>query len=726
MKKIISMAIISLMIVSSISFLGAATQNRQSESRLIHASYLSPVIKQEKQFISLEIPDSEEYLIKENEPLLPKITKIYTFPFGTEITGVTFYPKQITQEQIQSKIIPSPRIMPMNENLQQVDYQTEVNYGTDPYPNAWGDYSVGTGIMDGKRSTIVTCDVFPVQYYPEDNMVQIASSVDIDINYNEPENQPQSSDEIYDLIIITPTDFLTELQPLVTHKQSVNISAKIVLLDEIYNGVYFPTEGRDHQENIKYFIKNAIENWNTLSVMLVGGSTQLPVRTTHIKVSSNDKEVFVSDLYYADIYNDSLGFSSWDTNNNDVFAEYDWDGNTDTIDAHPDVYLGRLAAVSTTEVETAVNKIINYETSKAYTQNWFTNIIGVGGDTFTDHSGDDSGVSEGETVNDYIFNFMDGFVPIRLWASNNVLSGVTPTGVAAIENAFKQGAGFVDFSGHGNTYVYATHPLNGTIWLPTPTGGLLNTHVAEFNNQDKLPIIITGACSVGKFNKDPDCFSWSFVSSPNGGGIASCGATALGYGYIGSYVTQGLIERISINMFKAYDRGALSIGEMWAQALNEYISNRMGGGDLKTVLEWHLFGDPTLALGEASTEPQKPSPPEGPTSGSINEEYTYMAKTTDPDGDNIYYLFDWGDGSFSGWVGPYKSGTSGKASYSWKERGNYEIRVKAKDDHGVQSEWSDPIPISMPKTKNFINGQLLDLFAQFFPNLFSFLQMIMT
>ena len=30
---------------------------------------------------------------------------------------------------------------------------------------------------------------------------------------------------------------------------------------------------------------------------------------------------------------------------------------------------------------------------------------------------------------------------------------------------------------------------------------------------------------------------------------------------------------------------------------------------------------------------------------------------------------------------------------------DYQIRVKAKDDHGVQSEWSDSIPISMPHSK---------------------------
>ena len=97
----------------------------------------------------------------------------------------------------------------------------------------------------------------------------------------------------------------------------------------------------------------------------------------------------------------------------------------------------------------------------------------------------------------------------------------------------------------------------------------------------------------------------------------------------------------------------------------------------------------------------KPSKPSGQTSGKINEEYEYTASTTDPDEDQLYYLFDWGDGGFSEWIGPLDSGDTAEASHIWTERGDYEIKVKAKDEHGVQSDWSDPLPIEMPRNKPF-------------------------
>ena len=56
-------------------------------------------------------------------------------------------------------------------------------------------------------------------------------------------------------------------------------------------------------------------------------------------------------------------------------------------------------------------------------------------------------------------------------------------------------------------------------------------------------------------------------------------------------------------------------------------------------------------------------------------------------GDDVYYLFHWGDGTDSGWLGPYPSGTQQSASHTWDEEGDYRIKVKAKDENGADSVW---------------------------------------
>ncbi len=104
------------------------------------------------------------------------------------------------------------------------------------------------------------------------------------------------------------------------------------------------------------------------------------------------------------------------------------------------------------------------------------------------------------------------------------------------------------------------------------------------------------------------------------------------------------------------------------------------------------------ALTRYNTPPNKPEKPTGPTSGQPGTEYTYNTSTTDPLGDQIYYTWDWGDGNYSEWLGPYESGGSCEASYTWEEKGDYSIKVKAKDIYDLESDWSDPLPVSMPKT----------------------------
>lgn len=89
----------------------------------------------------------------------------------------------------------------------------------------------------------------------------------------------------------------------------------------------------------------------------------------------------------------------------------------------------------------------------------------------------------------------------------------------------------------------------------------------------------------------------------------------------------------------------------------------------------------------------------GPSSGRVGVSCAYTGMSTDIDGDKISYLFDWGDGTTSGWMGPYDSGQSATQSHSWSSTGTYSVKVKAKDDTGKESIWSDTIPVSMPKVK---------------------------
>lgn len=695
MKKIIIIFLVLSILLSATSI---AVSNENKNHQEIHkVTYSNPVIAQQYNNTFINQFECKSEFIKSGYYIVPKDTKQFYFPLETKITEVNVKPNKVSTIHLEKQLPITPHPVAFNRQNEPVIMKEKIEPET---LNSWYDYRIGSGIIDNSRYLILTINIYPIKYNAEENLLLSAQNVDIKINYIA-EPQTTSSETIYDLLIITPDEYKSALITLADHKIQNNISTTVITLESIYEGDYFPVQGEDEQENIKYFIKNAIEKWNITSVLLVGSAEKIPPRKTHIAVGSSDREVFVSDLYYADIYNSTQKFSSWDTNNNGIYAEFDWNEEADDLDLYPDVYIGRLACTNINEVTTAINKIITYENNKAYEQHWFSDIIVIGGDSFP---GDKDQILEGEYVNEEIINIMDGFIPTRLWASNNMLSSANPNGVSIIKDTIDSGAGFVDFSGHGNTNVWATHPFEkDNVWIPTPFGQYLNSHIRSLENNNKLPIVITGACSVGKYDKDDDCFSWSFISNPNGGGIASFGSTGLGYAYTGKYVTYGLVEKMASDMFRAYQQNVKTVGEMWAYGIRNNINYRMDATELKTVEEWQLFGDPTLQIAAESVPPETPSIT-GKRNGRAGTEYQYEASSTDMDSSLLYYLFDWGDGSYSDWLGPYNQGQPITATHTWYEDGEYEVRVAVKDGQGVHSDWSEPFSISMPK-KQIVDWQ---------------------
>ncbi len=134
-------------------------------------------------------------------------------------------------------------------------------------------------------------------------------------------------------------------------------------------------------------------------------------------------------------------------------------------------------------------------------------------------------------------------------------------------------------------------------------------------------------------------------------------------------------------------------------------------------------------IDESADPPDTPSIT-GPPSGIPGEEYEYNILTTDANGDDTYYCINWGDyRSVNEWIGPYTSGEPVKISHTWSAEGDYQIKVKAKDGYGLESDWAT-LTVSMPKNKNeksmntpFL--QFLENFFEKFPNAFPIIQTIL-
>jgi len=693
MKKLLAILLTMLMITTTFSF--ASGQNEHSEQTVKDSlSFDVPALLVSNSSTALEIKQCDSVNTKNNSYVVPIKKLQYLYPEGTSIDSIDIQPTYISSQILDHPLEKTPIAQPLSQNNGEISTQQEITHSI----TQWYSIDIGHGMISStQRGFIVNIELYPALYLQEKQELMSAEKFQIQIKTHQKPLQQCSTKENYDLLILTADQYTDTLQSLRTHKENIGTSTKIVSISEIETSVYFPSQGRDKVERIKYFVKNALENWDVTNLLLVGGSNSFPARTTHIKVSNDDREEFLSDLYYADIYDEEGNFSSWDSNNNNVFCEYSWGSTDDEIDFYPDVHFGRLPVVDESQLEDVIDKIISYEQSNAYTQEWFKTIVYAGGDTFP---GDDGQIDEGEYTNQAIIDVMDGYEADLFWASNGKLEGIAPAGVTKLKNGLNQGAGFVDMSGHGNTRSWATHPHETpSQWLPQPTMGFLVSHAESLSNEE-LSIVITGACSVAKYDEEPDNFCWAFVKNPDGGAIACFGCSALGYGYSGSYVTEGLIGAFEVGIFEAYkDFDAYTIGELLSLTINNYIFSSMDEADVKMVTEYHLFGDPSIQIADETFPPITPDAPSGPNTGSVGIRYHFSASTTDPENNQISYQFDWGDGEISDWTRYYPQSQSASESHYWANEGEYEVKVRARDTKGLVSNWSSAsiILISPPQ-----------------------------
>jgi hypothetical protein len=382
-------------------------------------------------------------------------------------------------------------------------------------------------------------------------------------------------------------------------------------------------KGRDKAEKIKYFIKKAIENWNTEYVLLIGGKKgQLPlwhIPVRYVKMNNNWESHYISDLYYADIYDSEDNFSSWDSDNDGVYGEWHIENKPEDkhIDLYPDIAVGRLPCRNIFEVQIMVDKIIEYETN-TYDKNWFNDFIVVAGDTYLVSDNPLWLQYEGEFYGNQAIQNMTGFNAIKLYTSEGTL-----TGNSDVINALNNGCGFIYFVGHGNPKTWGNHPPNNHDFIH----GLKVKDMHKLKNKNKYPICIVSGChncqfdvSILKiFNNTAlyrgeatlECWGWRITRKINGGAIASLGCTALGHTKEDKKSFKGGINEFEVQLFKQYKQNQVEIlGNIWLSALKWYLDTypinwdtskvnalRDSWVDTQVIQSYILFGDPSLKIG---------------------------------------------------------------------------------------------------------------------------------
>jgi hypothetical protein len=597
--------------------------------------------------------------------MIPVFTKVITLPIGSHIKDINVRFSNPVEIPINKEIQPGPKYYPENIDISdsfEVNKNELIYSQHTPYPEKDFTYSISTGLNKNQQVLFISINCYPVKYIPMKNLLLFSENLDIKISYEQELDSTFTSD-IYDLVIITPDLFSDALQPLITHKNSYGVETVLKTTEEIYSE--FP--GRDQQEQIKYFIKDAKEQWGIDYVLLVGGMIgqdfdwYLPVRYTNNYAGVPFERGFISDLYYADLYktvDDEIVFEDWDSNGNGVFAEFETRFNNttkiydiiskDIIDCRPDVHIGRLSCRSVAEIDTVVDKIIQYE-SKPADPSWFDRLLLIGGDTYPLPDSNEPDAYEAEISTDLTASYMLDYQHIRLWTSTKTLSKQKDA-----VDAINTGAGFIHMAGHANPSILVTNTprgengkvtilnmynipfINAYFALFYQGAGILGTIEKllepvnpKLHNNEKQPVIVIGGCHNSQFNVTlkniqkygffyaygygihaPKCFSWYLTSLENGGAIVTIGNTGLGMGFPGYNYTEGLDGWLLPQFFKHYGMNRkMMVGDCFSAAITDYVNEfdineeiyshvEDGPGAVRQMVEqWELLGDPSLKIG---------------------------------------------------------------------------------------------------------------------------------
>jgi hypothetical protein len=239
-------------------------------------------------------------------------------------------------------------------------------------------------------------------------------------------------------------------------------------------------------------------------------------------------------------------------------------------------------------------------------------------------------------------------------------------------------------------------------------------YIADGTNPD-ISASGSNVCIVYMQNGDVKC-----SYSTNGGDSFSASTVATGASYPAVYVSGSDVHCAYIKDNNLYYVASEDNGANWDEPMqiNEVDGSVLAEAESIDLIDSGAVwtdtrnGENDIYFASVISAPLKPSTPDGPESVRKNRAQTYKTTSADPQGKQLYYIWDWDDGPEET-TGPFDSGIEVSASHTWSADGNYNIRVKARNTDDVESPWSDPFPINVAKSKSYARPLFVKILARF-------------
>jgi hypothetical protein len=462
----------------------------------------------------------------------------------------------------------------------------------------------------------------------------------------------------------------------------------------------------DLECHIREFCRDAYQDWGTQYVFVGGDDEWIPAR----ELDSNYEKNMDSDLYWSNL--DS-------TFNED--HDYDWGEPGDGgFDLYAELFIGRITCDTPQDVSNWMTKSFYYQDSSDI--EYLDNTGFYGGNTGWQCQGDDfMDFSAVLGTDDWLgpdphhdgpwpswLGFLYGFetwklinpsVPFDmdvLWTAEppnpGWQGGSESTAINGFRNAISNDEVTI-ISGIAHANAHMSLDVGSSSW--------------ESNYHNTKPFFIHDyGCHCGDMDAADDgvLHSMLFHSDTE----LAFGATYnTGYGWGNLYCTNSssaLQAKLFWDYFLDVTNNSQSTNDWqlgkahaWSKDIMAPTINWDPSYDTwRAIIEsCLLFADPGQKLKPPNAPPETPTIPAGPDEGVTGYECAFTTSANEPEGEEVFFLFDWGNGAQNGWFGPYAPGETCEATYTWNDPGDYNVTVKARDINGGESKWSDPHVITI-------------------------------
>ena len=492
------------------------------------------------------------YTNTKGEPALPYVAKSIIIP---DFANPEVIIGHVSYKEIKvNRIVPSKGPLPVGENANDIPYTFGELYAQDKwFPETSAKIGEPYIFRDFKGAVLY---FYPFLYNPKLQILKIATSISIQVFYNDheidlPKSLSREFQNIYknhfinysyyeekypaisdvgDMIIITTSEYMSAVEPLVTWKNRKGIQTTAYL---------YPEETGSTEIEIKNFIQQIYDQTGTLTfILLVGDAEDVPPATGYAG----------SPGYPADpVYTLLAG-----------------------EDDYPDAFIGRFSVESPEEASIVVNKNLWYEMNPDPEGEWYHKATGIASAEVFPPTPPDTVMVENmrQALIEYGYTQVDQ---------------IYDPGATYYEfiDAIEDGRGLVNYMGHGNAGGWGTT-------------GMFNYLVTLLTNSFKTPVIISTACNVGSF-AGMKCFGeyWQCqgtVAEPQGS-IAFMGCSITHYTVAG-IAHPNMVDLLVSNTY-------FTVGGFFTNGVMTAIDYDPGlgiGGGPQCFQSWILFGDPSLCM----------------------------------------------------------------------------------------------------------------------------------